>query len=103
MFWNEKGCCKFYAKVHGLSTYQAFDHSEVEVEVERDFNGLYGGLLRVKGGFNALWVIMNQLTKLAHFILIRDNISTNQLGQIYIREIVKLHGLLRKIVSNRDT
>lgn len=60
------------------------------------------GLPKVKDGFIALWVIMDRLTKLAHFILVRDNISTNQLRQIYVRKTVKLHRVLKKIMSNKD-
>ncbi|XP_044502571.1 uncharacterized protein LOC123223472 [Mangifera indica] len=60
-------------------------------------------LPKVRGGFNALWVIVDRLTKLTHFIPVRDNMGTDQLGQIYIREIVKLHGVPKRIVSDRET
>lgn len=59
------------------------------------------GLLRVRSRFNALWVIIDCLTKSAHFILIKDNNSTDQLGQVYAREIVRLYGVPKNIVLNR--
>lgn len=61
------------------------------------------GLSRAKRGYNALWVIVDRLTKLAHFILAKDITSIDQLGQIYVRKIVRLHGVPKTIVLDRDT
>ena len=57
----------------------------------------------VQQGYNALWVIVDRLTKSTHFITIKDSTTTNQLGRIYIREIVRLHGVPKTIVSDRDS
>jgi len=51
-------------------------------------------------GHDAIWVIVDRLTKLAHFILINISFLVSQLAEIYIREIVKLHGVPLSIVSN---
>ena len=51
---------------------------------------------------NAIQVIVDRLTKYAHFILVRTNFSLAKLTKLYIREIVKLHGVLVSIISNRD-
>lgn len=61
------------------------------------------GLPKVRSRFNILRVIVNRLTKLAYFIPIKDNMGMDQLRQIYVREILKLHGLPRRIVLDRDT
>ena len=61
------------------------------------------GLPRVQQGYNALWVIVDRLTKSAHFIPIKDSTTADQLGRIYIREIVRLHGVPKTIVSDRDS
>ena len=49
-------------------------------------------------GRNAIWVIVDRLTKSAHFLAIKKTNSDDQLAQIYIREIVRLYGVLVRIV-----
>uniref|UniRef100_A0A2N9F3Y9 RNA-directed DNA polymerase n=1 Tax=Fagus sylvatica TaxID=28930 RepID=A0A2N9F3Y9_FAGSY len=60
------------------------------------------GLPRSPKGHDAIWVIVDRLTKSAHFIPIRMNYSLDQLAQLYIEEIVRLHGIPVSIVSDRD-
>ncbi|XP_057478185.1 uncharacterized protein LOC130765707 [Actinidia eriantha] len=51
---------------------------------------------------DAVWVIVDRLTKSAHFLPIRMTDSVDVLGRLYVREIVKLHGIPVFIVSDRD-
>ena len=60
------------------------------------------GLPRTHAGYNAIWVIVNRLTKSAHFLAIHNNFSLNRLAELYVNEIVKLHAVPVFIVSNRD-
>ena len=60
------------------------------------------GLPRTQAGYDAIWVIMDRVTKLSHFLAIWNNFSLNKLAKLYISEIVKLHGVPISIVSNRD-
>ena len=60
------------------------------------------GLPRAQGGYDTIWVIVDRLTKLAHFLAIRNNYSLNQLAELYVDEIIKLHGVPISIVSDRD-
>jgi len=53
-------------------------------------------------GHDAIWVIVDRLTKSAHFIPINISFPVSQLAEIFIREIVKLHGVPSSIVSDRD-
>jgi len=53
-------------------------------------------------GHDAIWVIVDRLTKSAHFIPINISFPVSQLAETYIREIVKLHGVPWSIVSDRD-
>jgi len=53
-------------------------------------------------GHDASWVILDRLTKSAHFIPINLSFPVSQLAEIYIREIVKLRGVPSSIVSDRD-
>jgi len=54
-------------------------------------------------GHDAIWVVVDRLTKLAHFIPINISFPVAQLAEIYIHNIVKLHGVPSSIVSDRDT
>ncbi|XP_072078042.1 uncharacterized protein [Arachis hypogaea] len=60
------------------------------------------GLPRTRSGFDAVWLIMDRLTKSAHFLPIRVNYSMEELARLYIKEIVMLHGVPSSIVSDRD-
>ncbi|KAA3480843.1 Retrotransposable element Tf2 [Gossypium australe] len=51
---------------------------------------------------DAIWVIVDRLTKSAHFVPVRTDYSHNRLAEMYIAEIVRLHGVLLSIVSDRD-
>ena len=51
---------------------------------------------------NAVWVIVDQLTKLAHFLAVQMTFTLEEFCQLYIREIVRLHGVPVSIVSSRD-
>ena len=60
------------------------------------------GLSHALGGYDAVWVIVDQLTKSAHFLAIRNNFSLNRLAELYVNEIVKLHGVPVSIMLDRD-
>ena len=51
---------------------------------------------------DAIWVIVDRLTKLAHFLAVRMTFTLEEFCRLYIREIVRLHGGPVSIVSNRD-
>ncbi|KAJ9565945.1 hypothetical protein OSB04_001911 [Centaurea solstitialis] len=54
-------------------------------------------------GFDAIRVILDRLTKSAHFLPIQESSSADKLADIFVREIVRLHGVPVSIVSDRDT
>ena len=60
------------------------------------------GLPRSPKGHDAIWVIVDRMTKSAHFLPIWMNYSLDQLAQLYVDEIVRLHGVPACIVSDRD-
>ena len=47
-------------------------------------------------------MIVDRLTKSAHFIPVRIDYSMDRLVELYVDEIVRLHGVLLSIVSDRD-
>jgi transposase InsO family protein len=61
------------------------------------------GLPRTQSGYDFIWVIVDQLTKVAHFIPIKTTYSGPQLAELYMSRIVCLHEDPKKIVSDRGT
>ncbi|XP_058775416.1 uncharacterized protein LOC131649681 [Vicia villosa] len=60
------------------------------------------GLPSTPKGRDTIWVIFNRLTKSAHFAPINISFPVPKLAEIYIRVIVKLHGVPSSIISDRD-
>ena len=60
------------------------------------------GLPHIEIGHDAIWVIVDKLTKSTHFLAIHNTFSLERLARLYIDEVVKLHGVSVTIVSNRD-
>ena len=61
------------------------------------------GLPRTKAGNDALWVIVDRLTKTARFIPMNCRWEMGQLARAYIKYVVRFHSVPRTIVSDRDT
>lgn len=61
------------------------------------------GLPRTQKGNDVVWVVVDRLTKSTHFLAMCMGDSVNYLAELYVREIVRLHGVLMSIVSNKDT
>jgi hypothetical protein len=61
------------------------------------------GLPRTQSGYDSIWVIVDRLTKVAHFIPVKTTYSGLQLTELYMSRIVYLHGVPKKIVSDRET
>jgi hypothetical protein len=53
-------------------------------------------------GFDSIWVIVNRLTKSAHFIPVNSNYHPHNYADIYFQQVVRLHGVPKSIVSDRD-
>ena len=60
------------------------------------------GFSRSPQGHDAIWVVVDRLTKSAHFLPAQMNCSMEKLAQIYLREVVWIHGVPETIVSDRD-
>ena len=60
------------------------------------------GLSRTSRGYDSIWVIVDRLTKSAHFVPIKKTYPLIKFARIYIEEIVKLHSVSASIVSDRD-
>ena len=51
---------------------------------------------------DSVWVIVDRLTKLAHVVPVRIDYSMDRLAKLYVDEIVRFHGVLLSIMSDRD-
>ena len=60
------------------------------------------GLPRTRRQHNAIWVIVERLTKSTHFLPVSKYDPFDKLAQLYVEEIVRLHGVPISIVSDRD-
>ena len=60
------------------------------------------GLPRTSAGHDSIWVIIDRLTKTAHFLPVKATYSVEKYAKLYIAEIVRLHGALTSIISDRD-
>jgi len=61
------------------------------------------GLPRTQKGNNMIWVIVDRLTKSAHFVPMKDTWSKAELARSYIKNVVKMHGVPKDIISDRDS
>ncbi|CAN6697774.1 unnamed protein product [Malus baccata var. baccata] len=59
-------------------------------------------LPRTRNGFDGVWVIVDRLTKSAHFIPVREKYPLNKLAKLFITKIVKYHGVPVNTISDRD-
>ena len=57
-------------------------------------------LPRTQRGHDAIWVIVDRLTKSAHFLPISMKYSLKKLAKLYLDEIIRLHGIPVSIVSD---
>jgi hypothetical protein len=61
------------------------------------------GLPRTQKGNDSIWVIVDRLTKVAHFLPVKTKYTGAKLAELYMERIVCLHGVPKKIVSDRGT
>ena len=58
------------------------------------------GLPRTIEGYDVIWVVVDPLTKSAHFIPIKVTFSVERLAEVYVANIVRLHGVPLSIISD---
>ncbi|KAL0539787.1 hypothetical protein IC582_024005 [Cucumis melo] len=60
------------------------------------------GLPKTLRGFTVIWVVVDRLTKSAHFVPGKSTYTASKWAQLYMSEVVRLHGVPVSIVSDRD-
>ncbi|GJU00131.1 putative reverse transcriptase domain-containing protein [Tanacetum coccineum] len=61
------------------------------------------GLPRTSSGYDSIWVIVDRLTKSAHFVPMKKTDGMEKLTLLYLKEIVCRHGVPLSIISDRDS
>jgi hypothetical protein len=69
-------------------------------EIRMDF---IVGLPCTRTGYDSIWVVVDRLTKAAHFLPVKTTYNSAVLAELYMSWIVCLHGVSKKIVSDRGT
>ena len=64
--------------------------------------GFVVGLPRCTRRLDSIWVVVDRLTKSAHFLPVKSTYTIVRYAKLYVAEIVKLHGVPVSIESNRD-
>ena len=59
-------------------------------------------LPKVARNFDSIFVVVDWLTKVAHFIPTQTTASASDIAQLFVKEIVRLHGVPARIISDRD-
>ena len=59
------------------------------------------GLPRSSQEYDSIWVIVDRMTKSAHFLPVKTTYLIKQYAELYLTRIVCLHGVPKKIVSDR--
>ncbi|GJV57226.1 putative reverse transcriptase domain-containing protein [Tanacetum coccineum] len=70
---------------------------------ERITMDFVSGLPRTPSGYDTIWVIVDRLTKSAHFLPMKKTDSMEKLTRLYLKEIVCRHGVPVSIISDRDS
>ena len=69
-------------------------------EVGMDF---ITGFPKSQKGNDAIWVIIDRLSKVAHFLPVHEDINAAKLADLYMSQIVPLHGVPLRIISDQGS
>ena len=61
------------------------------------------GLPVTTGGYDSIWVVIDRLTKSAHFLPVKTKYGASDYANLFVKEIVRLHGVPTSIVSDRGS
>ena len=72
------------------------------IEIGEHFHGFLVRLSKTRVAYDSIQVIVDKLTKFVYFLLVKMNFSLEKFAHIYVKEIVRLHGIPSSIILDRD-
>ena len=60
------------------------------------------GIPKVTGGFDSIFVVVDKLTKVAHLIPMKTTSIAVNIAHLFVKEIVRLHGIPARIINDQD-
>jgi hypothetical protein len=100
MYYDLKATYWWYGMKRDVTEYVALCDTCLRVKAEHQ---QIVGLPRTQLGYDSIWVIVDRLTKVANFIPVKTTNSGPQLAELYMSRIDCLHGVPKKIASDRGT
>nr|GEU98377.1 retrotransposon protein, putative, Ty3-gypsy subclass [Tanacetum cinerariifolium] len=94
------GADKMYYDIRDMYWWSGMKKDIAVYKIAMDF---VTKLPRISSGHDAIWVIMDRLTKSAHFLPMREDYKMDRLTRLYLNEIVARHGVPISIISDRDS
>ena len=64
-------------------------------------HGFHSWIARSQKGNDSIWVIVDRLTKIAHFVPVKTRTDADKLAGLYVEHILRLHGAPSSIVPDR--
>ena len=101
MFVNRCAICQ-YNKYNTHSPYGLLQPLATPNQVWEEISMDFITNLPSFGSKTTIWVVVDRLTKFAHFIALPTGISASSLAKTFITEIYRLHGTPKTIISDRD-
>ncbi|KAF3619435.1 hypothetical protein FXO37_33687 [Capsicum annuum] len=84
-----------------LATYQLQDYSHLEVGGNE--HGFFNGFSYTSRQDDSIWVIVDRMNKSAYFMPVHSSYSAKDYAKIYVRDLVRLHGVSLSIIFDRGS
>ncbi|GJW69770.1 putative reverse transcriptase domain-containing protein, partial [Tanacetum coccineum] len=91
------------SSLHGsYKMYQVFEEALLRPNMKSEIADIVRKCMTAQSGQDMIWVIVDRLTKSAHFLPAKENDSMEKLTRQYLKEVVSRHGVPVSIISDRD-